>query len=99
MNVNVLLTNRGNREVSGLRCSVHVLTGNGTYVTSGTLDGETLLSRENTEMRMSFVGSHYSEYRIELVLGFESKGNTLTRELVHTTTEDSMNIVFVDNVS
>jgi len=98
MNVYVLLTNRGNREIGGLQCSVHVISGDGTELTRSAMDGETLASRENTEMRLSFIGSHYSEYRMIVRLRFESTGNTVAEELVHTTTEDSMNLVFVDRV-
>lgn len=98
INVNILLTNRGNRGLTGLDCSVNVVEANGTEMTRGGIEGGSLLSRDNTEIRLSFIGSHYSTYMIIVVVVFGSMGNTITAEIEHSTIEDSMNLVFVDTV-
>ncbi|MCU0798488.1 MAG: hypothetical protein MUC62_02305 [Candidatus Thermoplasmatota archaeon] len=99
INVNILLTNKGNREVTGFDCSVNVMMTDGIEMTRGGFEDETLLSRDNTEIRLYFVGSHYSTYRIVVRVVFGSMGNTITQELVHSTIEDSMNLVFVDRIN
>jgi len=98
INVNVLMTNRGNREVTGLDCSVYVQGANSSEMTRGGIEDETLRSRDNMEIRLSFIGSHYSTYRIVVQLVFGSMGDTIGREIMHSTREDSMNLVYVDSI-
>jgi hypothetical protein len=98
INVNVLLSNRGNRDLTDIACTVLVRDGSGSVLSRDGLEGTSLRSRDNTELRLSFVGNHYSTYTITLTIELVSMGDTLAREIVHTTREDSMNLVFVDRL-
>jgi len=98
MNVNVLLTNMGNREVSSLTCNVVVMS-DGSTVHGRSEGGSISLSRmEVAEISMHFTGSQYEEYTITVSLSFNCCGNTEVEDLEFTTSEDEMNLVFVEKV-
>ncbi len=98
INLNVLLTNWGNREVSDLDCMVIVHDSNGQEVARNILDDMTLSRSENAEMKLTFIGSQYLLYNISIDIDFRSNGNSHDRFIEHETEEEQMNLVFVDNL-
>ena len=98
INLNVLLTNWGNREVSDLECSVRVMDDNGREVARNNIDGMSLSRGDNAEIKISYIGSQYVDYTINIDVSFSAKGEDYERDIEHTTVEDQMNLVFVNNI-
>ncbi|MEA3559719.1 MAG: hypothetical protein U9R75_10740 [Candidatus Thermoplasmatota archaeon] len=98
ININVLLTNQGNRDIDDLECIVWVRSGEGEVLSFKEVKNVFLGSRENTEMKLVIVGSHYSVYKIAVELLFHSVGSDHSRDLDYSTSEDAMNLVFVENL-
>ena len=98
INLNVLLTNEGNREIEKLDCRITVRERYGGIVTEKDIEGVSLGKGENTEVMIHFTGSHFSTYVIDLDTSFECRDDTHSDKFVHETHEDVMNIIFVDNL-
>lgn len=96
INLNVLLTNWGNREVEDLDCTAVIRETGGSEMGRGIIEGESLLRKDNVEIVIQFVGSQFNTYDIELSIRFGCTGNTYINEFSYSTFEDQMNIVFVD---
>jgi hypothetical protein len=98
INVNVLLTNMGNRDVSTLKCDVIVMLEGGGSVARHSLGPESLGQGENVEIKMPYIGSQYDNYLIDIEVSFDSSGDSHYKSLNYQTEEDVMNIVFVENL-
>jgi hypothetical protein len=98
INVNVLLTNWGNRKASSLECSVIITNITGHEVARNNIDDMSLSRGDNAEIKLSFVGSQYSDYIINIDVSFSSTGGTKSADIEHRTVEDQMNLVFVNNI-
>ena len=98
INVNVLLTNEGNREVTDLTCSVIITQkGEGT-VTEQMVEDVALERGDNTEIKIRFTGNQFSTYVIHLQVDFISSGEDHSGAFTHETHEDVMNILFLDTL-
>jgi hypothetical protein len=98
INLNILITNWGNRQVSSLDCFVFILDNTGKEVARNRIQDMTLSRGENAEIKLPFVGSQYIDYSIIIDLGFESSGNDYSDDIQYETQEDQMNLVFVKNI-
>ncbi|RLF68833.1 MAG: hypothetical protein DRN57_02830 [Thermoplasmata archaeon] len=98
INVNVLLTNWGNREISDLDCRVVVDQVGGGEMARNEAPDLVLGRGENAEIKLSFIGSQFADYKISISLSMICSGSTTERVLVHETEEEQMNLVFVDNL-
>ncbi|MGA1865864.1 MAG: hypothetical protein ACMUFK_00185 [Thermoplasmatota archaeon] len=98
VNVNILLSNLGNRNVRSLECSVSVSLKDGGSVGRHDSGPSNLAAGENIEIRITSIGSHYETYLIDLDVRFECSGNTHLRSLSYETREDTMTLVFVENL-
>jgi hypothetical protein len=98
LNVNILLTNLGNREISSLKCDVIVSVQGGGQMRRHSLPPDSLSRGENVEMKLSFIGSQYDNYSIDLDVSFDCSGDSYYEEWAYTTKEDVMNIVFVEHM-
>lgn len=98
LNVNVLFTNKGNREINDLKATITI-----TEVGQGirerySLDPRGVDTRKNVEVKITFIGSQYETYRISVEVSFECKGNSYAETLEYVTIEDVMNLVYVENI-
>jgi hypothetical protein len=98
INLNVLLTNWGNREISDLDCLVIVRNDQGDEVARNEIESMVLNRGENAEIKLTFIGSQYVGYVIFIDIEFLSSGDRHGREIDHDTIEEQMNLVFVDNI-
>ncbi|MFW3146285.1 MAG: hypothetical protein ACMUIE_05690 [Thermoplasmatota archaeon] len=98
ININILMTNKGNRDIEELTCFARVRDQEGEVVAFREVESLFMESRENVELKLHFVGSQYETYRISLDLDFSSVGRQYSRDLTYTTVEDTMNLVFVEKV-
>ncbi|MGA1822919.1 MAG: hypothetical protein ACMUIG_10380 [Thermoplasmatota archaeon] len=98
INLNVLLTNWGNREIEDLDCTAVIREMDGSEMGRGVVEGESLSRKDNVEIIIQFVGSQYNTYSVDMSVRFECSGSTYFRELNYKTHEDQMNLVFVDTV-
>jgi hypothetical protein len=98
ININVLLTNLGNRQVGSLECDVVVSVEGSGIVARHSLGPETLGQGENVEIKIAHIGSHYDTYILDIDLSFDCSGNSLSKDLSYETEEDVMNLVFVENI-
>lgn len=98
ININVLFTNLGNREVRSLECDVSISILDEGVVTRHSSGPDTLSSDENIEIKITHTGSHYVTYVIDLEVSFECSGDSHSRTMSYQTVEDTMNIVFVENL-
>ncbi|MFO8051095.1 MAG: hypothetical protein R6V01_05280 [Thermoplasmatota archaeon] len=98
LNVNVLLTNKGNRDVEDLTCIVRVRDMKEEVLSFEEVENVFLSGRENMELKLVMVGSHYERYRITVEVLFSSLGKTYMDDLEYQTREDAMNLVFVENL-
>ncbi|MGA1792961.1 MAG: hypothetical protein ACMUHM_03330 [Thermoplasmatota archaeon] len=95
---NVLLSNMGNREISSLECSVLVQLKGGGKVASHDMEPEMLAPGDNMEIKITYIGSQYDTYIIDIDVRFDCSGDTHTGSLDYETKEDLMNMVFVENM-
>lgn len=98
INLNVLFTNWGNREITEFSGMIIVRDHKGIEVARNSVDGMVLSRGDNAEVKLSFIGSQYKEYSIHLDVEFSCSGSTHERTIEHVTIEDQMNLVFVDNI-
>ena len=98
ININVLLSNLGNREISSLESTVSVMLKTGGKVSNHETGPDTLASGDNIEVKITYIGSQYDTYLIEIQLRFDCSGDTHTTTLNYETKEDVMNLVFVKNL-
>ena len=98
ININVLLTNLGNREISSLKCDVIFSIQGGGIVQRHSMGPESLVQNENIEIKVSYIGSHYDTYLIGIDVSFDCSGDSHSKSLNYETKEDAMNLVFVENV-
>ena len=66
ININVLLTNLGNRNVNSLECDVTLSIMDVGVVTRHSMEPDTLVKDENIEIKITYTGSHYDTYLIAL---------------------------------
>ncbi|MBN1539913.1 MAG: hypothetical protein JW939_07195 [Candidatus Thermoplasmatota archaeon] len=99
VNVNILLSNLGNRNLRSLECSVSVRLKDGGSVGKHDPDPSDLAAGENIEIRITCIGSHYETYIIDMDVRFDCSGNTHLRSLSYETREDTMTLVFVENIA
>jgi len=93
MNINVVLDNRGNRDISGLDCGVSV-TRDGRPVSADSVADVSLPPGDIAEVRLVIIGSQYYTYSIISHIRFECRGQTYMADLSCVTVEDEMNQVF-----
>lgn len=98
ININVLFTNLGNREIKSLECDAVVSVMGGGVVARHSSDPEDLVKGENIEIKITYIGSHYDTYLIDLDVSFECSGDSHSRSMSYRTVEDTMNLVFVENL-
>ena len=98
VNINVLFTNLGNREVRSLECDVMISIEGFGVVERHSLGPENLESDENIEIKITYIGSHYDTYLVDLDISFECSGNSHSDQMSYRTVEDTMNLVFVENL-
>lgn len=98
VNVNVLLTNKGNRDIEDLECLVRVINAEGSILVFKDVKGVLLQERDNAELKLVLVGSQYKDYRITIDLVFSSARKDYVRDLEYVTQEDAMNLVFVEDL-
>lgn len=98
MNINVLLTNKGNREISELYCMVIVREAGGKEVARNLVEEMDLGAGSNAEITLTFIGSQYKNYDISTELDFATAGGSREKMLEYTTSEEQMNLVFVENI-
>jgi len=98
INVNVLFTNKGNREIEDLKVQAQVLGPGSMSMDSSDLDGMSISPNDNAEIKMAFTGSQYDTYMIMIHIRYESRGQTVVEDLKHITAEDEMNLVFVERI-
>jgi hypothetical protein len=98
ININILLINKGNRRIDDLDCMVIVRETGGREVGRNNLESMDLSRGTNAEIKLNVIGSQYRGYRISIDLSFEEFRGRETVTLEHSTTEDQMNLVFVDNI-
>lgn len=98
MNINVLLSNLGNREVESLECSVSVSLKGGGIIAKHGSGPDDLAAGENIEIKITSIGSQYETYLIDMDVRFDCSGDTYTSSFKYETVEDVMNIVFVENL-
>ena len=98
INVNVLLTNKGNRQIEGLKCQASVMGPGGRIMDMTSAEGLSISPGNNAELKMVFTGSQYDDYDIEVHLRYDCRGQTHIHDLAHTTSEDEMNLVYVDDL-
>jgi hypothetical protein len=98
ININVLFTNLGNRDVSSLECDVTVTIKGDGVVTRHSSGPETLSMDDNVEIKITHIGSHYVTYLIDLDISFECSGDSYSNTMNYETIEDTMNLVFVENL-
>ena len=98
INLNVLLTNWGNREVTDMDCSVRVIDDSGREVARNNINDMSLSRGDNAEIKISYIGSQYIDYTIKIEISFSSTGDDFQKDIEHRTVEDQMNLVFVNNI-
>jgi len=98
ININILLTNLGNRDVSSLDCHATIYIKGGGVVTRHSIVDEVLTQGENVEIKLVHIGSQYETYRLDIDVSFDSVGNSHLENLEYETREDLMNMVFVENI-
>lgn len=98
INLNVLLTNWGNRKLGSLDCFVRIYDDHGREVARNDIDDMSLSRGDNAEIRIAFIGSQYIDYTIDIDVSFSSTGDNYSRDIEHRTVEDQMNLVFVNNI-
>lgn len=98
ININVLMINKGNRRITGLDCMVIVRDLNGKEVGRNMVEEMDIGNGANTEISITVIGSQYNSYSINIDLDFETTGGSRERSIQHITTEDVMNLVFVNNI-
>lgn len=98
ININVLMTNLGNRDVRSLKCDVTLSIMDGGVVTRHSMGPDNLVNDENIEVKITYIGSHYDTYLIDLKVSFECSGNSFSETMSYRTIEDTMNLVFIENL-
>ena len=98
INYNVLITNWGNRKVEDLSCSVRIVNSTGGVVASDSVQDISLSRKENVELKLHFIGDQFSRFRMYTHMIFDCGGDTYIEDFDHSTHEDQMNLVFVDNI-
>jgi hypothetical protein len=98
MNVNVLFTNKGNRDIDDLRSTITVIEVGRGIRERYSLDPSRITTGRNIEVKITFIGSQYETYRISAVVYFECTGDSYTETFEYETVEDVMNLVYVENI-
>ncbi|MGA1873789.1 MAG: hypothetical protein ACMUHY_08965 [Thermoplasmatota archaeon] len=98
ININILLSNLGNREIDSLESSVSVQLKEGGNVARHESGPENLPPGDNVEIKITYIGSHYDTYLISVDLRFDCSGDTHTGSMQYETEEDHMNMVFIHNM-
>jgi hypothetical protein len=98
INVNVLITNRGNRPVEDLDCMVIVRDLDGREKGRNMVENMGLERGQNAEIKLTIIGSQYIDYTISVDIDFETYKDSARETLEYHTYEEQMNLVFVDNI-
>ena len=98
INVNVKLTNRGTRDITGLSGNVTVTSSDGAMVASKEFSytGSRMNRGENMEIALHYHASQLEDYNITINLSFRGHDGSVREVFEHTTHEPDMNIEFRD---
>ena len=53
---------------------------------------------EDSEIKLKFIGNHFETYYISLTISFVSEGKDYQKSFSYKTQEDSMNLIYFDNI-
>ncbi|MGA1848776.1 MAG: hypothetical protein ACMUHB_05485 [Thermoplasmatota archaeon] len=98
LNVNVLFTNKGNREIEDLGSTITVTELGRGIRERYSLDPSNIGTGKNIEVKIAFIGSQYETYLISVSVSFVCTGDSHAQTLEYQTVEDVMNLVFVENI-
>lgn len=99
ININILFSDKGTTDIEGLSIVMNVINQTDALMIRESLAVGDINPHEAQEASVDFVGNHLETYYITLSVRFSSDGESFAKDYSYKTYEDSMNIVFVSDVT